>query len=58
MIDNYKDAEKFLNELRNNDEMLFRMAISHLMDVGIRNLTEENVTYTLWRGKDILRGGV
>lgn len=46
MIDNYKDAEKFLNELRNNDEMLFRMAISHLMDVGIRNLTEENVAYT------------
>lgn len=31
MIDNYKDAEKFLNELRSKNEMLFRMAISHLM---------------------------
>lgn len=46
-IDNYKEAEKFLNNLRDEcGEVLFRMAISHLMDVGIRNLTEENVTYT------------
>ena len=46
MIDNYKDAEKFLNEVRKRDEVLFRMAISHLVDVGIRNLTEENVAAT------------
>lgn len=46
-IDNYREAEKFLNDLRRaNGEVLFRMAISHLMDVGIRHLTEKNVAHT------------
>ena len=36
---NYKEIEKMLNEIRNEDEMMFRMAVSHLMDVGIRHLT-------------------
>lgn len=42
----YKESEKILNSLREPDEMLFRMAISHLMDVGIRHLTEENIKET------------
>ena len=32
--------------MRRSNEMIFRMAISHLMDVGIRHLTDENVEYT------------
>lgn len=43
---NYKEAAKKLDELRRSNEMIFRMAISHLMDVGIRHLTDENVEYT------------
>lgn len=47
MIDNYKEAEKYLNDIfRQKGEVLFRMAIAHLMDVGIRHLTDENVEYT------------
>ncbi len=42
----YKETEKKLNELRQKDEIMFRMAISHLMDVGIRNLTPENIEVT------------
>jgi hypothetical protein len=39
----YKESRKQIEKIRCNDEMLFRMAISHLMDVGIRHLTEENI---------------
>lgn len=39
----YKESKKKLDELRRQNEMMFRMAISHLMDVGIRHLTEENI---------------
>lgn len=42
----YAETRKILNELRTKNEMIFRMAISHLMDVGIRNLNEENIEYT------------
>lgn len=43
---NYKESEKHINEIRRRDEMQFRMAVSHLMDVGIRHLTDENVSAT------------
>lgn len=42
----YKESEKQINDIRCRDEILFRMAISHLMDVGIRHLTDENVKAT------------
>lgn len=42
----YAETEKKLNSLRHKDEMLFRMAISHVMDVGVRFLTEENIERT------------
>jgi hypothetical protein len=42
----YKESKKQLDILRRKDEMMFRMAISHLMDVGIRHLTEENIEST------------
>ena len=40
---NYIESKKKIEEIRNKDGMMFRMAISHLMDVGIRHLTEENI---------------
>ena len=39
----FAETKKEIDKIRNRDEGLFRMAISHLMDVGIRHLTEENV---------------
>lgn len=42
----YTETKKQIGAIRNKNEMIFRMAISHLMDVGIRNLTEENVEET------------
>ena len=42
----YAETEKKLNALRGHDELLFRMAIAHLMDVGIRHLTEEKIEST------------
>ena len=42
----YNEVSKALDNMRAKNEMLFRMAISHLMDVGIRHLTDENVEYT------------
>ncbi len=46
-MSNYKENKIKLDNLRNrHDELMFRMAISHLMDVGIRHLTEENVKHT------------
>ena len=43
---NYKEAAKILRKMQSNNELIFRMAVSHLMDVGIRHLTDENVEYT------------
>ena len=43
---NYKEAAKKLDEMRRSNETIFWMAISHLIDVGIRHLTDENVEYT------------
>ncbi len=43
---NYMESKKKLDELRRENEVLFRMAISHLMDVGIRHLTDENIAKT------------
>lgn len=43
---NYRESKKILDEIRTYDEMMFRMAISHLMDVGIRHLDEENIKRT------------
>lgn len=40
---NYKEAAKKLDEMRRSNEMIFRMAISHLVDVGIRHLDDESV---------------
>lgn len=46
-MSNYKENKIKLDNLRSrHDELMFRMAISHLMDVGIRYLTEENVKHT------------
>ena len=40
----FKTIEKKINNIRGDyGEMIFRMAISHLMDVGMRNLTPELV---------------
>lgn len=39
----YTESKKILDKIRSKDEVMFRMAISHLMDVGIRHLTEENI---------------
>lgn len=40
----FKTVEKNINNIRRDyGEMIFRMAISHLMDVGMRNLTPELV---------------
>lgn len=46
-MSNYKESKSKLDNLRGrHDELMFRMAISHLMDVGVRHLTEENAKYT------------
>lgn len=42
----YTETKKQLDAIRNKNEVMFRMAISHLMDVGIRHLTEENIAAT------------
>lgn len=40
----FKTIEQNINNLRRDyGEMIFRMSISHLMDVGMRNLTPELV---------------
>ena len=40
----FKTIEQNINNIRRNyGEIIFRMAISHLMDVGMRNLTPELV---------------
>ena len=46
-MDNYSESKKQIEKIRNKaGEIMFRMAISHLMDVGIRHLTEESVEST------------
>lgn len=46
-MNNYAESKKKIESVRNKcGEIMFRMAISHLMDVGIRHLTEENVEET------------
>lgn len=43
----YKESKREIDKIRNrNHEMIFRMAVSHLMDVGIRHLDEENINRT------------
>lgn len=42
----YAESKKKIAEIRQTNEAMFRMAISHLMDVGIRHLTEDNVEET------------
>ena len=42
----YAESEKIIRNIRSRHEIMFRMAVSHLMDVGIRNLTEEAVKAT------------
>jgi hypothetical protein len=45
-MNNYAESKNILDKIRSKDEIMFRMAISHLMDVGIRHLTEENIVET------------
>ena len=46
-MNNYSENKKQIDAIRNKyGELMFRMAISHLMDVGTRNLTEELVKET------------
>lgn len=42
-MSNYAENKQKIEAIRSKDEVMFRMAISHLMDVGIRHLTEENI---------------
>ena len=43
----YTESKLKIDKIRNeNHEIMFRMAISHLMDVGIRHLDEGNIEYT------------
>lgn len=42
----YYESKQKIDKIRHYDEMMFRMAISHLMDVGIRHLDEENIKRT------------
>ena len=46
-MSNYMESKKKIEAIRNSaGEIGFRMAISHLIDVGIRHLTKENVEET------------
>ena len=46
-MNTYAENKKKIEAIRNRaGEIMFRMAISHLMDVGIRHLTEELVEET------------
>lgn len=45
-MNSYLESKNTLDKIRRYDEMMFRMAISHLMDVGIRHLDEENIKRT------------
>ena len=39
----YAESKKKIEEIRNKNETMFRMSVSHLMDCGYRHLTKENV---------------
>jgi hypothetical protein len=43
---NYVENKKKIEAIRDRSESMFRMAISHLMDVGVRHLTDENIENT------------
>ena len=46
-MSNYAESKKQIDSVRDKyGDIVFRMSISHLMDVGIRHLTEENVEET------------
>lgn len=46
-MNNYAESKKKFDEIRNRvGEPMFRMGISHLMDVGIRNLDKDLVEET------------
>lgn len=45
-MNNYAESKAKLDAIRNKNEVLFRCAISHLMDVGIRHLMAENIEKT------------
>lgn len=46
-MNTYVESKKKIEAIRNKvGEMMFRMGVSHLMDVGIRHLTEETVEET------------
>lgn len=42
----YAESKRKIDKIRSYDEMMFRMAISHLIDVGIRHLDEKNIEFT------------
>ena len=42
----YTESKKKIEEIRNINETMFRMSVSHLMDVGYRHLTPENIECT------------
>lgn len=42
----YTKTKKKLDELKNKNEMVFRAAVSHLLNVGIQNLSQEIVNAT------------
>lgn len=43
----YIESKNEIQKIRNKNEMVFRFAFSHLLDVGQRHLTEENVNATI-----------
>ena len=43
----YTKTRNAIQKIRNKDELIFRCAISHILDVGARHLTEENVNETI-----------
>lgn len=42
----YAESKQKIENIRNRDELMFRMSISHLMDVGFRHLTSDNISRT------------
>lgn len=42
----YAESKKILDRIRNGNEVMFRMALSHLIDVGVRHLDEESIKRT------------
>ena len=42
----YAESKKKIEEIRNRNEVMFRMSVSHLMDVGFRHLTKDNIDRT------------